>query len=76
MKTFLHLIATFFVSTLALWGTLGKGNPWPCYGVVLAAWALFFWRYHCRLKREASRKHFEQAMFREYMRAQPRSRYR
>ena len=72
MKTFLHLIATFFISTLALWGTLGKGKPWPCYGVVLGVWLLFFWRYKIRLRREAYRKQFEQQVFRDYTRARAR----
>lgn len=64
MKTLLHLIATFFISTLALWGTLGKGNPWPCYAVALVTWLLFLWRYDVRLKREARRKRFEPDFFR------------
>ena len=75
MKTFLHLIATFFVSTLALWGTLGKGNPWPCYAVVLGAWLLFLWRYNVRLRRDAMRKNFEQQLFRDYTRSKARRFY-
>lgn len=75
MRTFLHLIATFLISTLALWGTLGKGSPWPYYGVALVAWLLFFWRYGVRLKREANRKHFEQQLFRDYTRSKARRFY-
>ncbi|WP_158829107.1 hypothetical protein [Mucilaginibacter lacusdianchii] len=69
MKNFVHLIFTFFISTIAFWGALAtRKDPWPCYAIAFGVWAIFLWRYQARSKRAAMKRQFEEYQFREYMR--------
>jgi len=75
MRTFIHLIATCFISTFCFWGGLGAKTPFLLYGIGFAFWALFLWRLNVRMKRNAIRRYNER-MFAEYMRSKSDIRHR
>ncbi len=71
MKTFVHLIFTFFISTMCLMSALGNRSGWILYLIALAVWAWFFWALNNRARR-ANEKRDREQLFEEYMRSQVR----
>ncbi|OKS89664.1 hypothetical protein [Mucilaginibacter polytrichastri] len=71
MKTIIHLIFTFFISTVCLLSALGNRHGWILYLVTLVAWRWFFWALYKRLKRKDERAAQEE-LFQEYMRSKIR----
>ena len=71
MKTILHLIFTFFISTMCLMSALGNSSGWILYLITLAVWAWFFWALNKRLRRKNEQTAKEE-LFQEYMRSQIR----
>lgn len=71
MKTFIHLIFTFFISTVALMAALGNSYGWILYLITLAVWAWFFWTLNRRLRKRDEKRAQEQ-LFENYMRSQIR----
>lgn len=72
MKTGLYFVATCFISTFAFWGALSMQNPFPCFAVAFGIWALFFWGWNRRMKKQTERRSREQ-LFAEYMRSKIRN---
>ena len=71
MKTFIHLIFTFFISTMALMAALGNRYGWILYLITLAVWTWFFWALNRRLRKRDERRGREK-LFENYMRSQLR----
>jgi hypothetical protein len=71
MKMIIHLIFTFFISTMCLISALGNRYGWILYVITFAAWTRFFWTVYKRLKRKNERAAQEE-LFQEYMRSKIR----
>ena len=67
----IHLIFTFFISTMCLISALGNSYGWILYALTFAAWTCFFWTVYKRLKRKNERVAQEE-LFQEYMRSKIR----
>jgi len=74
MKTTIYFLLTCCISTGAFFAAANMKNPFPAFIVAFAAWALFFWGWQRRLKKDA-RRHNRERLFNEYMRSQSRRRY-
>ena len=77
MKTVVYFILTCFISTGAFFAATNLKNPWPAFAVAFGIWAIFFWGWHRRVKKQAERRSQEQ-LFAGYMRSKirnDRSRY-
>ena len=75
MKTVIYFILTLFISTGAFLAATNLKNPWPPFIVAFGIWALFFWGWNRRIKKQAERRSREQ-LFAEYMRSKLRQRNR
>ena len=75
MKTVIYFILTCFISTGAFLAATNLKNPWPAFIVAFGIWALFFWGWNRRIKKQAER-HSREQLFAEYMRSKLRQRNR
>ena len=75
MKTVIYFVFTCLISTGALLGNLHAANPYPGFAVMVGIWALFFWGWNRRKRKEDHKRYYEQR-FADYMRSQPRRPYR
>jgi len=71
MKTIVYFILTCFISTGAFFAATNLKNPWPAFAVAFGIWALFFWGWNRRAKKQAQRR-FREQLFADYMRAKLR----
>jgi hypothetical protein len=74
MKTIIYFIFTCFISTGAFFAATNMKNPWPAFAVAFGIWALFFWGWNRRIKKQADRRSRER-LFENFMRAKLRNRY-
>ena len=68
MKTIVYFIFTCFISTGAFFAATNMKNPFPAFIVAFGIWALFFWGWNRRSKKQAERRSREQ-LFENYMRS-------
>jgi len=71
METIVYFILTCFISTGAFFAATNMKNPWPAFAVAFGIWALFFWGWNRRVKKQAARRSREQ-LFENFMRANRR----
>jgi membrane protein implicated in regulation of membrane protease activity len=71
MKTAIYFILACFISTGAFLAALNMKNPWPAFIVAFGSWALFFWGWNRRVKKQAERRSGER-LFADYMRSKLR----
>ena len=72
MKTVVYFILTCFISTGAFFAAMNLKNPWPAFAVAFGIWALFFWGWNRRVRKQAAQRCRER-QFQEYMRSKLRS---
>ena len=75
MKTIIYFILTCFISTGAFLAATNMKNPWPAFTVAFGSWALFFWGWNRRLKKQAGRRSKER-LFEDFLRSNLRQRNR
>ena len=72
MKTTIYFIITCCISTGAFMAATNMKFPFPAFIVAFGIWAVFFWGWNRRSKKQAERRSQEQ-LFADYMRSKIRN---